>query len=184
MAINGLNRKEWTVIVQGDWYEDDLKRFDGIFDVKSVANRETIAVVVGTSLVAELLDRQVAQALRTLIDEKGKPLPYRRAVVVTDRGWSDLNWFWAENPVIAIGGPAINALSAEFLRTSEEISPQGTYKLDHSGLTGFYRKSNRGHPQIGLWGNTATGTRRAVEIYAAKPEGLEVFLSMCWPKRD
>jgi hypothetical protein len=42
-------------------YADDIFRLDRFYDTRKVINEETVIIVVGTSIVAELLDRQAAE---------------------------------------------------------------------------------------------------------------------------
>ncbi len=67
-------------------YADDIFRLDRTYERSSVINRETIVVVVGTTVIAELLDRAAAELLRDHIDERGVPYPFRRGIVITDEG--------------------------------------------------------------------------------------------------
>jgi hypothetical protein len=65
----------------------------------------------------------------------------------------------ANNPVIAIGGPKTNKLSAEFDKWKPTPpSKEGTYQIPATGPrigTGFFRKNQAGWPQVGLWGINA-----------------------------
>jgi hypothetical protein len=70
-------------------YEDDLRRFDRIYDRASIIDMETVIITVGKSVASELLDRPVAESLRDQINCLGKveQYPFRRAIVLTDDGW-------------------------------------------------------------------------------------------------
>jgi hypothetical protein len=163
-------------------YADDIYRLDRVYDRRSVINNETIIVVVGTTVVAELLDRPSAELLRDEIDRRGGVYPYRRGIILTDRGWYDEAPAVAANSFIAIGGPPANKVAKEL---ADWVPPQGSKegKYEFPGLTsavGFYRRSQSGLPQVGLWGKTANGTREAVERYLQRDDGLSAFLRMCW----
>ena len=68
-------------------YAEDIFRLGRVYDPRSVVNKESVFVVVGTNLVAELLDRSVAELLRDQIDQRGGKYPFRRGIVITDQGW-------------------------------------------------------------------------------------------------
>jgi hypothetical protein len=166
-------------------YEDDLRRLDRVFDRASVINMETIIVVVGKSVPSELLDRPVAENLRDHINGMGKveAYPFRRAIVLTDEGWyaeTDVS----NNPVIAVGGPPANKLSAEFDKwEAPPGSNQGKYIIAGTNvLIGFFRKNTRDLPQVALWGKTGSETREAVEHYVRNEKGLTDFLRIVWKK--
>jgi len=169
-------------------YADDIFRLDRFYDARKVINKETVIIVVGTSIVAELLDRQAAELLRDHIDQRGGPYPFRRGIVITHDAWYDKNEaaVIANNPVIAIGGPKSNKLSAEFAEWKPTPpSGGGTYKIPATGSgigKGFFRRNQGGLPQVGLWGINASAntTRETVEYYVRNEQGLAAFLKMCW----
>ena len=163
-------------------YADDIFRLDRTYERSSVINRETIMIVVGTTVIAELLDRAVAELLRDFIDQLGAPYPFRRGIVITHEGWVSEAGCMSNNPVIAIGGPPINKLTHEF---DEWVPPThgagGKYPIAGPGdRTGFFRKNPVGLPQVALWGKTANDTRETVEHYLKDEQGLSSFLNMCW----
>lgn len=163
-------------------YAEDIFRLDRVYDRRSIVNKESVFVVVGTNLVAELLDRPVAELLRDQIDQRGGKYPFRRGIVITDQGWYTEAGVIANNPVIAVGGPPANRLTAEF---DEWEPPQGSPKAKYSipgagNRIGFFRKNQAGLPQVGLWGHNANATRETVEHYFNSAEGLAKFLEMSW----
>jgi hypothetical protein len=161
---------------------------DRFYDTRKVINEETVIIVVGTSIVAELLDRQAAELLRDHINQRGGQYPFRRGIVITHDAWYDKNEavVIANNPVVAIGGPKTNKLSAEFDKWKPTPpSKEGTYQIPATGPrigTGFFRKNQAGWPQVGLWGinRSANTTRETVEYYFKNEQGLAAFLKMCW----
>jgi hypothetical protein len=167
-------------------YADDLPRLDRTYDRHAVINKETVIIVVGTSIIAELLDRSAAELLRDHIDQDQRASQYafRRGVVITDVAWYAESGVVAEKGVISVGGPATNKLSAEFgAWKPEPTSKMGSYSIalpaGRTG-TGFYRRYGRKPPQVGLWGPDATTTRQAVEHYIKNDAGLHAFLDQCW----
>jgi hypothetical protein len=162
-------------------YAEDIYRLDKIYDRHAIINKETVIVVVGTTVVAELLDRPAAEFLRDDIDQRGAEHPFRRGIVVSDQTWFDEAKVLLYNPLISIGGPPANKLSAEFNSWVPSKSGEGKYSIPGAvARTGFYRKNPQGLPQVALWGETAGETREAVEHYVQNEKGLDAFLKMCW----
>jgi hypothetical protein len=166
-------------------YEKDILSLQPTYDLRTVINPETILIVVGATVVADLLDRPVAELLRDQIDQKGGDYPYRRGIVITDEAWyGEEGELVFANPVIAVGGPAENRLANEF----DEWNPppgsnEGRYLIRTAdAVTGFFKTNEEGLPQVGLWGDTASGTRDAVRHYKDDPAGLREFLRMCWQR--
>jgi hypothetical protein len=89
-----------------------------------------------------------------------------------------------DNPVIAVGGPSTNRLTAELYQwKSNPPSKEGTYPIPVSGArigTGFFRKNQKGLPQVALWGDNANAVRETVEYYFRNEKGLTEFLKICW----
>lgn len=164
-------------------YADDIFRLDRIYDRHSVINKETVIVVVGTTVPAELLDRPVAELLRDQIDSRGGEYPFRRGIVVSDQTWYGEAQAFGNNAVIAVGGPPANRLSHEFDKwvPTMPFVGQGKYPiLGGAAHTGFFRMNREGLPQVGLWGHNANATRETVEYYFGNKDGLTEFLKMCW----
>jgi hypothetical protein len=163
-------------------YTEDLSRLDRTYARNTVINRETIILVIGTTIPAELLDRPIAEALRDHIDELGKGYSFRRAIVITDDAWYNEASNISDNAVISIGGPPANRLSHEFDKwEAPEASNQGKYQFgDQQNYIGFFRMNQRGLPQVALWGVDATSTRQAVEYYMTAARGLDELLKMTW----
>ena len=179
---NAFSLEQLSKTMSNPRYADDIFRLDRIYDRRSVINKETVIIVVGTNIVAELLDRLAAELLRDHIDQHGGQYPFRRGIVITDQGWSTESAVIADNPVIAVGGPPVNKLSDEFDKwTPTPPSTEGKYPIPGTGArTGFFRKNQAGRPQVGLWGHDANATRETVEHYLKNEQGLAAFLKMCW----
>lgn len=167
-------------------YADDIFRLDRTYNKDAVINKETVIIVVGAGLIAELLDRPTAELLRDQIDLQGGSYPFRRGIVITDEAWYRPGEVVAigNNPVIAVGGPKTNRLTAEFDQWKPSPpSSQGAYAIPVSGArigTGFFRKNQQGLPQVALWGHDANAVRETVEFYFRNERGLAEFLKMCW----
>lgn len=167
-------------------YADDIFKLDRTYDKKAVINEQTVIIVVGASIVAELLDRPTAELLRDHIDHQGGNYPFRRGIVITHDAWYEPTEAKAvgNNPVIAVGGPKTNRLTAEFDEWKPNSpSKQGSYSIPVSGTrvgTGFFRTNQKGLPQVALWGYGANAVRETVEHYLRDERGLAEFLKMCW----
>jgi hypothetical protein len=74
-----------------------------------------VLIVTGTVPRAEVGDRPLAYYLQNEINRRGGRDPRRRALVVADL-WYLQNEVAAGRPVISVGGPGVNALSAAFYR--------------------------------------------------------------------
>jgi pyrimidine deaminase RibD-like protein len=156
-------------------YLEDLARLDGSFNLAASLNRETVFVVVGESVVNELLDRNAAGVLRDAIDLNGGGRPFRRGVILTDHVWQEnqpLRRYVQESPTISIGGHRANSVTQTFLTKAETIGVK-PFQLN-SGF-GLYIG---GPPRwTALWGPTARATVDAVSRYIERPEGLQAFLT-------
>jgi hypothetical protein len=163
-------------------FENDLSRLhNNKYMSASIIGKETIIIVIGNRIPAELLDRPIAECLRDRIDERGEGDRFRRSIVLTDAAWFAEAENLADNPVIAIGGPPANELSRVLSESVQGAPGEGIYTIRRTGeVQGFFRRNSAGLPQVGLWGKTAKGTRLAVEHYSGAINGLDEFLKMSW----
>ena len=184
-AASGPSGAELTEILRNTManpkYADDIARLDRFYDRRSVINKETIILVVGIEITAELLDRPVAEVLRDEIDRRGgHNSPYRRAIVLTDQGWEVEAQTIARNAVISVGGPPVNKLSRQIDKEPRQDATRFLVS-DQRGCYGRFQKNDAGLPQVGLWGENANKTREAVELYMkAERGGLDEFLRLTW----
>jgi hypothetical protein len=167
-------------------YADDFSRLDGVYDRRAIINLDTVMIVVGNRIPAELLDRPVAESLRNVIDRKGgSEHPFRRAIVLTDSAWSAEAQNVSENAVIAIGSHQANELSKKLQEEHKAAGPNifPIFRIaGRAGCYGLFLKNAAGLPQVALWGEDANRTRRAVELYIEAVEGLDEFLSLVWER--
>lgn len=134
------------------------------FDIRS-----TVLLVVGYGILPEEEDRPIAYELRRLINTRGRGEENRSAVVLTDM-WV-LNQEMAEFfPAIAIGGPGVNAFTAQIY----EDLPIAFSHDQHL----FIQVASEGK-RAALWGMDQAGTRQAVETFVNKGL-LERFLDLVW----
>ena len=132
--------------------------------------RTTVLLVVGYGILPEEEDRPLAYDLKRAINSRSQGGDDRSAVVVTDM-WM-LNQEMAEMfPAIAIGGPAVNAFSAQIY----EDLPLA-YLRDQRV---FIQMNQDQGKRAALWGLDQRGTRDAVELFV-KDGLLDRFLDRVW----
>lgn len=162
-------------------YESDLAAIDGNWRLDSIANEETILIVVGNTTTAEVLDRAMAARVRERIDALGKGHPYRRGLVLSHAAIAEVNM--AENremikkcPKIFIGGAPANKSTAAFLGIANDKNK----KAMRLGSGYFLYLDDGGIPQVALWGDMAKNTESAVSAYITGKRGLREFTTNCW----
>ena len=135
--------------------------------------RTTVLLVVGYGILAEEEDRPIAYDLKRAVDSRGEA-DDRSAVVVSDM-WM-LNQEMAEMfPAIAIGGPAVNAFTAQVY---EDLPI--AFARDQRV---FIQMSQERGKRAALWGMDQRGTREAAELFV-KDGLLDRFLQLVWPRHD
>jgi hypothetical protein len=137
------------------------------FDVRS-----TVLLVVGYGILAEEEDRPIAYELKREINSRGEGADNRSAVVVTDM-WT-LNQEMAEMfPAIGIGGPAVNAFTAQIY---EDLPI--AFARDQQV---FIQMSQERGKRAALWGMDHGGTREAAHLFV-KDGLLDRFIELVWPR--
>ena len=139
------------------------------FDVRS-----TVLLVVGYGILPEEEDRPVAYDLKREINSRRNGSADRSAVVVTDM-WM-LNQEMAEMfPGIAIGGPGVNAFTAQVY----EDLPLA-FSRDQQV---FIQMNQEQGKRVALWGMERRGTREAAELLV-KEGLLDRFLELVWHRSE
>jgi hypothetical protein len=137
------------------------------FDVRS-----TVLLVVGYGILAEEEDRPTAYELKREINSRSEGADNRSAVVVTDM-WM-LNQEMAEMfPAIGIGGPAVNAFTAQIY---EDLPI--AFARDQQV---FIQMSQERGKRAALWGMDQGGTREAAHLFV-KDGLLDRFIELVWPR--
>ena len=132
--------------------------------------RTTVLLVVGYGILPEEEDRPIAYELKRAINSRSEGSRDRSAVVVTDM-WM-LNQEMAEMfPAIAIGGPSVNAFSAQIY----EDLPLAFIRDQQV----FIQMNQDQGKRAVLWGLDQRGTRDAVELFV-KDGLLDRFLDLVW----
>jgi hypothetical protein len=139
------------------------------FDVRS-----TVLLVVGYGILPVEEDRPVAYDLKREINSRRNGSEDRSAVVVTDM-WM-LNQEMAEMfPGIAIGGPGVNAFTAQVY----EDLPLA-FSRDQQV---FIQMNQEQGKRVALWGMERRGTREAAELFV-KEGLLDRFLELVWHRSE
>ena len=132
--------------------------------------RTTVLLVVGYGILPEEEDRPVAYELKRAINSRREGADNRSAVVVTDM-WM-LNQEMAEMfPAISIGGPAVNAFSAQIY---EDLPLAFTRDQQV-----FIQMNQDRGKRAALWGMDRLGTREAAELFV-KEGLLDRYLDLVW----
>jgi hypothetical protein len=139
--------------------------------VKLLDTDETVLIVTGTEIPAEMNDRPLAYGLKSEIDRRGEGKPFRGAVVVSD-GWYAQNRIFHLCPVVAIGGPGVNALAASLANDLPMIVRQGDRVFVQGSWDGEQKRAS-------LWGVDRTATAQAVEAFV-RDGHCDSFLTAAW----
>ncbi len=141
------------------------------FDGRHMAEVHDILIVTGAHLHAEVADRPMAYALRSRVMEtlarlRDVPTPDDRVIVCSDVWYLNTESLRA-CPVISIGGPGVNALTAYLGdKIPSAVAIEGEFVVQYDVATH--------EPIAACWGASARGTRAAVDAFAAR--FLEPFL--------
>lgn len=139
--------------------------------MKLIDTDETVLIVTGSDIPAEMNDRPIAYGLKAEIDRLGRGTMYRGAVVVSDRWYAD-NRIFHLCPTVIVGGPGVNALAAALVdelpalvRRDERVFVQGAWDGESK--------------RASLWGADRTATAVAVRVFIAEGYCAD-FLNSAW----
>ena len=131
--------------------------------------RATVLIVVGHGILPEEEDRPIAYDLKRAINARGGGSEGRAGVVVTDI-WIMNNELGEFFPAIALGGPTVNAFTAQVY---EELPV--VFAREERTFIQVADKSK----QAAVWGMDQGATREAADVFVN--EGmLERFLDLVW----
>lgn len=139
--------------------------------MKLIDTDETVLIVVGSDIPAEMNDRPTAYVLKQAIDRQARGGTYRMAVVVSDRWYAD-NRLFHLCPTIAIGGPGVNAVAAALV---DEL-PMKAQRDQRVFVQGAWEAEPR---RASLWGADRAATADAVELFVREGMCAE-FLALIW----
>jgi hypothetical protein len=139
--------------------------------MKVIDTDETVLIVTGSEIDAEMNDRPVAYQLKGEIDRRGGGRGFRRAVVVSDH-WYAENRIFHLCPTVAVGGPGVNRVAAALVGELPMIVQRGERVFIQGAWDGESKRAS-------LWGADRLATAEAVERFVG--DGLcEQFLSRIW----
>lgn len=139
--------------------------------MKLVDTDDTVLIVTGTEIPAEMNDRPLAYRLKAEIDRRGEGKPFRAAVVVSD-AWFAQNRIFHLCPVVAIGGPGVNALAAGLVNTL----PMLVKRDDRAFIQGEWEGEEK---RASLWGMDRSATAEAVRVFVDEGH-CDAFLRRAW----
>jgi len=131
--------------------------------------RSTVLIVVGHGILPEEEDRPIAYDLKRAINARAGGSEGRAGVVVTDI-WVMNNELGEFFPAIALGGPTVNAFTAQVY---EELPV--VFAREERVFIQLADKAK----QAAVWGMDQGATREAADVFVN--EGmLERFLDLVW----
>ena len=139
--------------------------------MKRLDTDETILIVTGSDIPAEMNDRPIAYALKAEIDRVGVGTAYRGAVVVSDRWYAD-NRVFHLCATIVVGGPGVNAVAAALVN---EL-PMLVAKDDRVFVQGAWEGDSK---RVSLWGADRSATAEAAELFIREGFCAD-FLNHAW----
>jgi len=139
--------------------------------VKLVDTDDTVLIVTGIDVPAEMNDRPLAYRLKAEIDRRGGGRPFRSGLVVSD-AWFAQNRIFHLCPVVAVGGPGVNALAASLVNELPILVKREERVFVQGAWDGEQRRAS-------LWGMDRAATADAVEVFLT--EGYcDAFLTRVW----
>lgn len=139
--------------------------------MKLIDTDETVLIVTGSDLPAEMNDRPLAYRLKVEIDRSGQGKGFRGAVVVSDR-WYAENRIFQLCPTVAVGGPGVNKVAAAFVNELPMLVQRDERVFVQGAWEGEVKRAS-------LWGADRAGTALAIEAFVR--EGFcGQFLKRVW----
>ena len=139
--------------------------------MKVVDTDETVLIVTGSAIEAEMNDRPVAYELKSEIDRRGGGRGFRRAVVVSDH-WYAQNRIFHLCPTVAVGGPGVNRVAAALVQELPMLVQRGERVFIQGAWDAEPKRAS-------LWGADRDATAEAVERFVG--DGLcAQFLETIW----
>lgn len=164
-----IDSTKLEVTMSNPHFTHDLFKLQHSWKIEQVIGPDTIILVTGCAIVAELLDRPIAEFLRDEIDKRGNLRTYQRGIII-----SDLWWFrdpsLHKQPAISVGGHAINHLTRELVK---ENLTWASY-IENCGQIALHP------PRLAIWGETVSDTQAQVSQFIQDSCGLAAFLDLCW----
>ncbi len=141
--------------------------------MKLIDTDETILVITGSDVPAEMNDRKVAYGIKAEIDRQGARRPWRFALVASDRWFSDNRIFHLCSTIV-VGGPGVNAVAAALVKDLPVIVSRDERAFVQGSWSGESRRAL-------LWGMDRGSTAEAAEIFLREGHCAD-FLDHAWRK--
>jgi hypothetical protein len=153
----------------------------------------SILIVLGHLVLSQLNDRAAAEKLRDKIN-RFADRPFEWAAIVTDTGLlpdtTDAGPHpevpYLHCPLISIGGPAVNRITAHFATKLSDEMDTGAMHIQHNLPENDPPPPEEGEQawRVLLWGEGAKETAEAVERFLSSepPELLPRFLQTVWKR--
>ena len=139
--------------------------------MKLIDTDETILIITGSDVPAEMNDRPVAYGLKTQIDRLGAGRRWRGAHVASDR-WYAENRIFQLCATIVVGGPGVNAVAAALVEELPKLVSRDERVFVQGSWDGESRRAL-------LWGMDRTATAQAAHIFLAEGHCAD-FLNHAW----
>lgn len=139
--------------------------------MKLIDTDDTILIVTGTEIPAEMNDRPLAYRLKAEIDRRGEGKTFRGAVVVSD-GWFAQNRIFHLCSAVAVGGPGVNALAASLVEELPMLVRRGDRVFVQGKWDGEEKRAS-------LWGMDRSATAQAVGVFLEEGH-CDAFLRAAW----
>jgi hypothetical protein len=139
--------------------------------VKLVDTEETVLIVTGSDLPAEMNDRHVAYALKSEIDRLGENRGFRGAVVVSDR-WYVENRIFHICATVVVGGPGVNLVTASLVESLPTVVRRDERVFVQGDWDGEVKR-------VLCWGMDRRTTAEAVAAFIEEGH-LADFLNHAW----
>ena len=139
--------------------------------MKLIDTDDTVLIVTGSDIPAELNDRPLAYGLKAEIDRLGRGTTWRGAVVVSDRWYADNRLFHLCATVV-VGGPGVNAVAAALV---DEL-PMIVQRDERAFVQGAWDGEQK---RVSLWGLDRVATAQAIDIFVREGHCAD-FLNRAW----
>jgi hypothetical protein len=139
--------------------------------VKLIDTDETVLIVTGSDIPAEMNDRPLAYALKTEIDRLGGGRTWRGGVVVSDRWYADNRIFHLCSTIV-VGGPGVNAVAAALV----DDLPMIVQRDERAYVQGAWDGESK---RVSLWGLDRVATAQAIDIFMREGHCAD-FLNHAW----
>lgn len=139
--------------------------------MKLIDTDETVLIVTGSDLPAEMNDRPLAYRLKAELDRLGAGNAFRGAVVVSDRWYAD-NRIFHLCPTVVVGGPGVNAVAAALVDELPMLVKRDGRVFVQGAWDGETKRAS-------LWGLDRFATAMAVDAFLQEGFCAE-FLHRVW----